>query len=861
MTRATFRIYLGAAPGVGKTHAMLNEGWRRRERGADVVIGIVETHGRANTAEQVRNLEIVAKRGVEYRGATLAEMDIDAILARKPELCLVDELAHTNAPGSRNEKRWQDVIELLDAGIEVISTVNVQHLESLNDVVERITGVVQRETVPDSVVRGADQIELVDMSPEALRRRMAHGNIYPAERIDTALGNYFRPGNLGALRELALMWVADRVEESLQGYLEAHSIADAWETRERIVVAISGAQSSDGLIRRGGRIATRTRGELLGVHISRSDGLSTRGTSEALEPRRRLLEELGGKYQEIVSDEPSTALVEFAQSVRATQLVVGASAQQRLRARQRNSFVQRVIARAGTIDVHVIGMAPGDDPGERPESSHGLHLLRERSVRSVNRRRRRTAAAISAVGLPLLTLILSSVRSSVGLPTVLLAFLTLVLAVAAVGGRRVSLLTAVVAALIENWFFVTPLHTFSVNQVEDVVAIVMFLLVAGTVGTLVERAAQRADDALRARTEAEAFARTSATLASDPNPIPELVEYVRATFGFASVAVLTGGPADTDWQVVAASGYPVPVKPSDGTSFPLRSSESTPDHVLVLTGRALNDDDRRVMAVFTTQFALGLENARLGRDAEHSAVMTEVDATRTALLQAVSHDLRSPLAAIKTYVTGLRADDVTWSAEQVAEGLAAIDEETDRLNRLVGNLLDAGRLQAGTTAMHCRPTPIAEVVSSALNGLVGSVDVRLSGPLPMVMADPALLERSLANVVSNALRYQRKGEAVVVDGAAMKNFVYIRVVDRGPGIAVADRQRVLAPFQRLGDRHTSEGVGLGLSIATGFVTAMGGTFALDDTPGGGLTVTIGIPAVVGSSNDSVMPLSTAGSLA
>ena len=389
----------------------------------------------------------------------------------------------------------------------------------------------------------------------------------------------------------------------------------------------------------------------------------------------------------------------------------------------------------------------------------------------------------------------------------------------------------------------------------------MFLLVAGTVGTLVERAAQRADDALRARTEAEAFARTSATLVSDPNPIPELVEYVQATFGFASVAMLAGGPADADWQVVAASGSPVPVKPSDGTSFPLLSSESTADHVLVLTGRVLNDDDRRVMAVFTTQFALGLENARLSRDAEQSAVMTEVDATRTALLQAVSHDLRSPLAAIKTYVTGLRADDVTWSAEQVAEGLAAIDEETDRLNRLVGNLLDAGRLQAGTTAMHCRPTPIAEVVSSALNGLVGSVDVRLSGPLPMVMADPALLERSLANVVSNALRFQRKGEAVVVDGAAMKNFVYIRVVDRGPGIAEADRVRVLAPFQRLGDRHTSKGVGLGLSIATGFVTAMGGTFSLDDTPGGGLTVTIGIPAVVGSSNDAVSPLSTAGSLA
>jgi two-component system, OmpR family, sensor histidine kinase KdpD len=274
--RGQLRVYLGAAPGVGKTYAMLDEGWRRHERGTDVVIGYVETHRRPKTQAQVRDLEVVPRQRVDYRGSIFEEMDVDAVLARKPAVALVDELAHTNVPGSKHEKRWQDVDDLLDAGIDVITTVNIQHLESLNDVIERITGVHQRETVPDDVVRRADQIELVDMSPEALRRRMAHGNIYPPERVDTALANYFRPGNLAALRELALLWVADRVEENLQTYMEAHGIADSWETRERVVVAVTGAPGGEQLVRRAARIAGRLHGGLVGVHVIRSDGPQSR---------------------------------------------------------------------------------------------------------------------------------------------------------------------------------------------------------------------------------------------------------------------------------------------------------------------------------------------------------------------------------------------------------------------------------------------------------------------------------------------------------------------------------------------------------------------------------------------------------
>src|SRR5436190_17799322 len=307
MARGSLRIYLGSAPGVGKTFAMLNEGCRRAERGTDVVVGYVETHGRLRTKEQIADLEVIPRRRVSYRGTTLEEMDTDAVIARGPAVALVDELAHTNAPGSKNEKRWQDVEELRDAGIDVITTLNIQHLESLNDVVERITGVKQQETIPDEAARRVDQLELVDMAPEALRRRMAHGNIYAPEKVDAALANYFRAGNLGALRELALMWVADQVDDALHDYKAAHGILDTWETRERVVVALTGAPSGEHLIRRAARMATRTRGDLIGVHVRPSDGLAEDPTVR-LEEHRALLEGLGGAYHEVSGADIATAL-------------------------------------------------------------------------------------------------------------------------------------------------------------------------------------------------------------------------------------------------------------------------------------------------------------------------------------------------------------------------------------------------------------------------------------------------------------------------------------------------------------------------------------------------------------------------
>src|ERR1700719_1845418 len=394
--RGHLRIYLGSAAGVGKTYAMLNEGHRRAERGADVVVGFAEAHARPHTIALLDGLEIIPRKKLEYRGGTFEEMDVDAVLARHPEIALVDEFAHTNVPGSRNEKRWQDVEELLDAGIDVISAVNIQHLESLNDVVEKITGVPQRETVPDAIVRAADQVELVDMTPEALRRRMADGNIYPPEKIDAALPNYFRSGNLSALRELALLWLADKVDEGLQRYRIEHKITGAWEARERVVVALTGGPEGKTLIRREARIAARSSGgALLAVHATKSDGL-TGADPAALASQRRLVESVGGTYHQVVGDDIPDALLTFARAENATQLVLGASRRSWLTAMLTGPGIgSRTIRGSGDIDVHIVTHA---------EMGRGRGLPRARGA--ITPRRQITGYVLVAALAPVLTLLL-----------------------------------------------------------------------------------------------------------------------------------------------------------------------------------------------------------------------------------------------------------------------------------------------------------------------------------------------------------------------------------------------------------------------------------------------------------------------
>ncbi|MGO9876561.1 MAG: ATP-binding protein [Acidimicrobiia bacterium] len=833
MARGKLRIYLGAAPGVGKTFAMLDEGWRRFQRGTDVVVGYVETHGRAKTIAQLRDLPVIPRHEIPYRGQSFEEMDTDAILERKPAVVLIDELAHNNIGGSRHEKRWEDVDEILDAGIDVITTLNVQHLASLNDVVEQITGVTQRETVPDAVVRAADQIELVDMSPEALRRRMAHGNIYPPERVDAALAHYFRVGNLGALRELALLWVADRVDDELHDYRERYGITQPWETKERVVVALTGAPNGDRLLRRGARMAARVGGELVGVHVRATDGFA-RTDSKRLQEQHELLGELGGRYAEVTGADVATALVEFARAENASQLVLGATRQSRWSELARGSVINRAIRAAGDIDVHVIS-------SEEPETTALPRTPRPRRLATLPRERLWAGWALGTVGIGGLALTLTLFRSSLALPGTLLILLLGVVIVAVVGGVAPAVVAVVVALGLGDFYFTVPYHTFRMTQPSEIAALVVFAAVAAMVSALVDRLARRTSQISRSQAEAEALARLAggAVLAA-AEPLSDLVAELRRTFALDAVAVLE---ADGDvWRPVAVAGAPVPARPEDAQV----SAELAEGTVLVLSGETLSADDRRLLSAFVAQLQLAQEHAQLEARAASATELEEANSLRTALLAAVSHDLRTPLAAIKAAATSLLSHEVDWAPDQTQEFVKMIDVEADRLTHLVTNLLDMSRLQTGALQVVSRATKLEDVLYTAV-GTLGSGAARVvidaGDPMPPVDVDAGLLERAVANVVDNALAWSPIEKVVRVEAVAVGDHIDIRVIDHGPGIPRDQRTQVFEPFQRLGDGRGSapNGVGLGLAVARGFVHAIGGDVSVDDTPGGGTTVVFTLP--------------------
>ena len=591
------------------------------------------------------------RRSIPYRGATFEEMDVDAIIARRPERALVDELAHTNVPGSRNEKRWQDVEELLAAGIDVTSTLNIQHLESLNDVVERITGIKQRETIPDEIVRAAEQVELVDITPEALRRRMVHGNIYAPDKIDASLANYFRAGNLGALRELALLWVADKVDVGLEEYRERHGITKPWETRERVVVAVTGAPGTEALIRRAARIAQRAHGELLGVHVISDEGLAG-PSAELLDQHRKLVEDVGGEFHEVAGADVAAALVEFATAENATQLVLGASHRSRWEELLRGSVINRVVHLSGPIDVHVISHEAA--PEQSSSVERRLARLRRLSFSPLSPRRQLAGWVLAAVGVPLLTLLLAQIRESTGLTTVLLTYLALVVVVSVVGGTWPALVAAVAAFLCANWYFTPPFYEWTVAEGENVVALFVFLGIALGVSRIVDTAARRATEAARARGHARTLARLAATT-GDEDPVPALLQSLRSAFALDAVAVLRRD--GQGWVVEASVGEPPITDPHDAETV----KELNADVVLALDGPNIPAEDLLILNAFADQLASVLEHGRLRVEAGRAHALADANELRGALLQAVSHDLRTPLASIKACSTSLKNRDVTWS--------------------------------------------------------------------------------------------------------------------------------------------------------------------------------------------------------
>jgi two-component system sensor histidine kinase KdpD len=827
MARGTLRIYLGAAPGVGKTYAMLNEAHRRKARGTDVVVGLVETHGRARTRAMIGDLEVVPRRTITYRGREFEEMDLDAVIARAPEVACVDELAHTNIPGSANEKRWQDVRKLLDAGITVLTTVNIQHLESVNDVVEKITGIRQQETVPDDVVRGAEQIELVDITPEALRRRMAHGNVYEPDQVDAALGNYFRIGNLSALREIALLWLADQVETALKAYREDHEIAETWETRERVVVALTGGPEGATLIRRAARIATRGSADLLAVHVNASDGLSQVGQVD-LAGQRTLVESLGGSYHEIVGDNISESLIEFAQAHNATQLVLGASRRTSLGRLVGGPGIGSTTVRlSGDIDVHMVTHERMGGGRALPSVTGGLSA-----------RRRWQGAAAGAVLLPLLTIVLAVLRPNLNLTSDLLLYLVLVVAVALIGGAYPGIAAAIVASLLVNYYFTPPIHRFTIDARDNVIALVAFIVVAAAVSAVVDLAARRTAEAARAQGESRVLAAVAGSVLRGENALRALLDRLRDALSVTSVTVLArevGG----GWRLIDSSGDPV-LGPSEGDA----QAAAGDDHIIVVKGHPLQAADQRLLTVVGVQVAVVIAQQVLADAAAAAKPLADADRLRTALLAAVSHDLRSPLASATAAIDSLSSTDVSWADDQRDELLATARESLERLSRLVENLLDMSRLQADALNVLAVPTRLDEVVPLALDALdadPSQVVVDIPDTLPEVVADPALLERVIANVTANAMRFSPPRMPPVLAASAHSAWVELRVIDRGPGISPADQDRIFTPFQRLGDTDNDTGTGLGLALSRGLVEAMGGELVPEDTPGGGLTMIVRMP--------------------
>ena len=830
MSPGRLRVFLGAAPGVGKTFAMLEDGHRLQRERRDVVVGIVNTHDRVEVSDLLRGLEVIPRLSSADNGDAGGVMDLNGVLVREPQVALVDELAWRNPPGSPYETRWEEVEELLDAGIDVLTTLNVQSLESMNDVIYEITGVRETDTIADDLVRQRAEVELVDITQEGIQERLTAGKIYPAEEIDVALANYFRPGNLSALRELALSWTADRVDETLTEYRLIHGIEQPWGTKERIVVGLLAAEGADVIVRRAARTALRSRAELLGVFVRPTAGLDD-NESRHLEDLRGLLERLGGSYHEVVGDKIAEALIAFAKAENATQIVLGASRRSRFSEWLGRSTVRRLIRDSGTIEVHVISYE-ASRPARRRRPSR-------RSALSV---RRRVLAWISAtVGLPLLTLLLLSLRSQIALENVLLVYLLAAVAIGVIGGALPAVVSGVAGFLLANWYFTPPFLTWKIADAGHLFSLFAFLLVTSAVGLLVGNATRRSAEARRARAQAEALA---ATTTSVHPPFTEqasgLTGRIRDVFAMNAAAVLHR--TDDGWEPLAAVGATELRDPDDASEvIPL-----TDDTILALSGGSLTGDDRRVLRAFAAQMAQSLEREKLEKEAAAVEAMAETDRLRTALLNAVSHDLRTPLATIKASVTSLLETEVAWSPEQTQSFLQVILEETEHLNRVVGRLLDASRIQVGAVHVFFASVGLDEIISSALSGLgtgENRVVVDVPDDLPPVQTDPALLERVVANLIENALTWSPPDHVVRVAAGEVSGRVDLRIIDRGPGIQPDQREAIYQPFQRLGDSPKGSGVGLGLAVARGLLEAMDNELLIEDTPGGGTTMVIGFKPV------------------
>jgi two-component system, OmpR family, sensor histidine kinase KdpD len=869
------RIFVGAAPGVGKTYTMLETARARKKDGYDIVVGVVETHGRKETEALLDGLEVVPRRRIEYRNQWIEEMDLDAIIARRPQIVLVDELAHTNAPGSRHPKRYLDVEELLQHGIHVYSTVNIQHIESLNDVVAQITHVRVRETVPDSIFDRADSVELVDLTPQDLIQRLKEGKVYIPEQAERALEHFFSPANLTALRELALRRTAERVDEQLLTEMQARAIPGPWAAGERVLVCISEDPRAAGLVRHTKRLADRLHAPWTALYVEgrRSLQLSEQERDRVADTLR-LAQALGGEPITIPGGDRGIAgdVIDYAQANNVTQVIIGKSSRSRWFEILHGSVVHDLVRRSGNISVHVIS---GEDISDEP--------IPHKTVRPADVTQpldpRPYVVALLAAALALVVGLVIYPWS--GIENVDLVFLTAIVGVAVRFGLWPSLFASVVASLAYNFFFMEPLYTFTIADPTNVAAFIFFILLAVLVSNVAARVRIQANVAMsRARTTESlyAFSRKLAGVGTLDDVLwatayqAALMLKVRVVLLLPendSIVVKTGYPpedvldqadvaaAKWAWQNDRAAGRGSDTLPGAKRLFlPMRTGRGAVGVVGIDSdkpGPLLTPDQRRLLDALIDQSALAIERVHLVEDMDKVKRTVETDRLRTALLTSISHDLKTPLASVLGAASTLRDLSAKLTDAEKADLLATVIDESERLNRFIANLLDMTKLESGAVVPNTSPQDVREIVGSALrraNKILSEhrVELELAADLPMLELDAVLFEQVLFNLLDNAAKYAPRDTTIRIlswhDGA----FVYLQVLDEGSGIPPGDLEHIFDKFYRAqkADRVRA-GTGLGLAISRGFVEAMHGTIIAGNRPDrAGAVFTIKLPVTAES---------------
>jgi two-component system sensor histidine kinase KdpD len=864
--RGKLRIFLGAAPGVGKTYEMLLAGRARKAEGVDVVIGVVETHGRKETETLLQGFEIIPRVAVTYKERKLDEMDLDGLLARKPELALVDELAHTNAPGSRHPKRYLDIEELLAAGIDVYTTVNIQHVESLNDIVAQITRIRVRETVPDSIVDRADDIEVIDLTPGDLIERLKQGKVYLPKTAKSAIENYFSPGNLTALRELALRRTAQRVDEQLVRHMQEHAIAGPWAAGDRVLVCIDEAPRSPALVRYGRRLAERLRAPWSAVTVETTQ--STR-LSEAERDRiassMRLAETLGAEAATLPGRTVAEEIMRYAREHNVTHIVIGRSDKSRWREWLGGSATHHLIRIAGDVSVHVV--SGREKAANEPRGSVQLGTATEFSPTPYVACVAITAAALGC-GLVL--------RQFLDVENIGIVFLMGVLTSALWYGLAPAIFTSILSALAFNFFFLPPLHTFTLGSAESVITFVFFVIVAGIASNLTARVRNQAVAARQRARMTEDLYLFSKKLAGTAT----LDDVLWATaFQIASmlkvrvvlllpedgvITVKAGYPPEDTldqadiaaakwaWENDRPAGRGADTLPGAKRLFlPVRTARGAIGVVGIdddRQGPLLTPERRRLMDALTDQAALAIERVNLVEDLDNAKLAVEADRLRSALLTSISHDLKTPLASIMGAAGTLKEFPKELDETSKEELLATIQDESERLNRFIANLLDMTKLESGAIEPNFGMHELNEIVGTALSRakkILAShqIDVDLPKNLPLIRVDPVLFEQVLFNLFDNAGKYSEPQSRIRAQAFADDRMLTLQILDEGPGIAEADLERAFGKFTRAhkGD-SVRAGTGLGLAICRGFIEAMGGTIAAGNrTDRAGAVFTIRMP--------------------